>query len=214
MARNKYPEVTVNRILDASINLFLQKGYENTTIQDIVDELKDLSKGAIYHHFKSKEDIIEAVIDKLYDNVGLLDQIKNNTSLNGLQKLEQYMYLNTSSTKQKEVFDYCPNMLKNPKLLSRQLFSTMEDLAPILKDFIEEGIKDKSIKLENPKEASEVLAILCNIWVNPAIFKMNFEEFSSKVLFLKQVLDSIGLPVITDRILESLKELHTLISAK
>ena len=45
MARNKYPEVTVERILDVSQRLFLEKGYENTTIQDIVDELGGLTKG-------------------------------------------------------------------------------------------------------------------------------------------------------------------------
>ena len=56
MARNKYPEVTVERILDVSQRLFLEKGYDNTTIQDIVDQLGGLSKGAVYHHFKSKEE--------------------------------------------------------------------------------------------------------------------------------------------------------------
>ena len=64
MARNKYPEETVARILDVSLKLFLEKGYENTTIQDIIDALGNLSKGAIYHHFKSKEDILEAVCDQ------------------------------------------------------------------------------------------------------------------------------------------------------
>ena len=38
MARNKHPEVTEERILDVAQQLFLEKGYENTTIQDIVDE--------------------------------------------------------------------------------------------------------------------------------------------------------------------------------
>lgn len=52
MARNKYPELTRERILDTAERLFLEKGYENTTIQDIVDALGDLTKGAVYHHFK------------------------------------------------------------------------------------------------------------------------------------------------------------------
>ena len=56
MSRNKYPEVTVEKILDVSQRLFYEKGYEKTSIQDIVNELGGLSKGAIYHHFKSKED--------------------------------------------------------------------------------------------------------------------------------------------------------------
>ena len=52
MPRNKYPEQTVEKILDAAALLFLQKGYQNTTLQDIIDATK-LSKGAVYHHFRS-----------------------------------------------------------------------------------------------------------------------------------------------------------------
>lgn len=59
MARNKYPEETVEKILEAAKRLFLEKGYEQTTIQDIVDQLGGLTKGAVYHHFKSKADIRE-----------------------------------------------------------------------------------------------------------------------------------------------------------
>ena len=58
MARNKYPEETVKKILDVSHRLFREKGYDHTTIQDITDAL-GMSKGAVYHHFKSKEDILD-----------------------------------------------------------------------------------------------------------------------------------------------------------
>ena len=40
MPRNKYPEQTVEKILDAAALLFLQKGYQNTTLQDIIDATK------------------------------------------------------------------------------------------------------------------------------------------------------------------------------
>ena len=53
MARNKYPEQTVKLILDVATRLFVEKGYEQTSLQDIINETK-LSKGAIYHHFASK----------------------------------------------------------------------------------------------------------------------------------------------------------------
>lgn len=48
MARNKYPEQTVELILETARRLFLEKGYEATTIQDIVDGLGGLTKGAVY----------------------------------------------------------------------------------------------------------------------------------------------------------------------
>lgn len=54
MPRNKYPEETVKLILDTAARLFTEKGFEKTSLQDIMNETK-LSKGAIYHHFASKK---------------------------------------------------------------------------------------------------------------------------------------------------------------
>ena len=70
MARNKYPQETIHKILDVAQELFLTKGYEHTSIQDIIDGLGGLTKGAIYHHFKSKEEILSAVLDRLYAGKG------------------------------------------------------------------------------------------------------------------------------------------------
>ena len=66
MARNKYPEVTVEKILDVSQRLFLEKGYDATTIQDIVDDLGGLTKGALYHHFRSKQEIMVALSQRMF----------------------------------------------------------------------------------------------------------------------------------------------------
>lgn len=81
MARNKYPEVTVDKILDVSQRLFLEKGYDHTTIQDIVNELGGLSKGAIYHHFKSKEEIMDALGERMFVNNNPFEQVKQRTDL-------------------------------------------------------------------------------------------------------------------------------------
>ena len=64
MARNKYPEETVRKILDTAERLFIEMGYDRTSLQEIIDET-GLSKGAIYHHFASKEDIFYAVCDRI-----------------------------------------------------------------------------------------------------------------------------------------------------
>lgn len=47
MSRNKYPEEPVTLILDVAQTLFIDKGYEHTTMQDIIDNLGGLTKGAI-----------------------------------------------------------------------------------------------------------------------------------------------------------------------
>ena len=88
MPRNKYPEQTVEKILNAAAALFAEKGYAHTTLQDIIDAT-GLSKGAVYHHFQSKEEIAARVGDRLGTQVtGELARIRDDASLTGLQKLQ------------------------------------------------------------------------------------------------------------------------------
>ncbi|MDR1156687.1 MAG: TetR/AcrR family transcriptional regulator [Oscillospiraceae bacterium] len=68
MPRKNNSQQTISNIIDVAARLFAEKGYEQTTIQDIVDNL-GMSKGAIFHHFSSKEDIVEAVIGRHRDKL-------------------------------------------------------------------------------------------------------------------------------------------------
>ncbi|MGL5244416.1 MAG: TetR/AcrR family transcriptional regulator, partial [Sarcina sp.] len=198
MARNKNPEITINRILDAAMDLFLEKGYDNTTIQDIVDALGDLSKGAIYHHFKSKEEIIEAVIQKLYvsSDTEILE-IKQSTSYTGLDKLKQMLLMSLKNPGQEKLAIAAPNLMKNPRFLTQQLYNTIENIVPhVVEPIIKEGIKDGSIKSNNPKEVAEIFMILMNIWMNPAICYTTAEEFKNKFNFFRELVNSLGFPVL------------------
>src|SRR5690606_22626658 len=50
------------KILDKSFGLFLNENYDSVTMQQI-QEASQVSRGAIYHHFKSKEDIFKEIVD-------------------------------------------------------------------------------------------------------------------------------------------------------
>ena len=86
MARNKYPEETVKKILNTAISLFLENGYEKTSMQDIVNAL-GMSKGAIYHHFKSKEELFERAVLEFYARDDRFDAILKDETTSGLEKL-------------------------------------------------------------------------------------------------------------------------------
>lgn len=60
------PQHTRERILDAALNIFANKGYYNTRLDEIVDE-SDTSKGAIYFHFPNKERLFLALVDQFAD---------------------------------------------------------------------------------------------------------------------------------------------------
>lgn len=208
MARNKYPEVTVTRILDVSKKLFIEKGYDNTTIQDIINDLGDLSKGAIYHHFKSKEAIMDAITTREHENVSfLLKELSTDDKLNGLQKIKKLLYISLESSMQKVLLKVLPNLLKNPKLLVMQINVTMKIANDILEDFIRTGISDGSIKTDYPKELAEVIALIINIWLNPFVFEVTAEEAYRKCMFVKQMTEAMGLDIFDERIINAFNSL-------
>ncbi|RDY27755.1 TetR/AcrR family transcriptional regulator [Romboutsia weinsteinii] len=213
MARNKNPEITINRILDAAMDLFLQKGYDNTTIQDIVDYLGDLSKGAIYHHFKSKEEIIEAVIPRLYDSSdSQLLEIKTSTSYTGLEKLKKILLISLKNPGQEKLATAAPNLMKNPRFLTQQLYNTVESIVPnLVEPIIRDGVKDGSIVTDNPKEVAETFMILMNIWINPAIFYSTEEEYKNKFMFFRKLVADLGIPILDDSMLEVLEGYRAII---
>lgn len=207
MTRNKNPEVTVDRIINAATKLFFEKGYEATTIQDIVDELGDLSKGAIYHHFKGKEDIVEAVGSRAFSEVELQKSVSvweteidgAHTGLENIQKMVIYCL---KSPLQYQLMHAMPNILKNPKFLALQLEQSIRQVAPLLIPYVEKGIQDGSITTKYPGVVAEAFLLLSNIWLNPLIFYEPKEVFFQKIMLVKDMLDTVGFPVINDEMIE------------
>lgn len=215
MARNKHPEETVSRILDVSFRLFMEKGYEHTSIQNIIDNLGGLSKGAIYHHFKSKEDILVAVMDRITgESNRMLTRIRDSQGLNGKDKLKTIFKESIMRSVQNELFTVAPDFHNNPKLLFSLIHDTMEEVAPrYIQPIIEEGIADGSIRTEYPKQFAELVILVANVWMNPMIFDDSEEDAYHKFMLFDQMMKGFGLDIVDEEMMKRLKEL-TLIYQK
>lgn len=200
MARNKYPEVTVERILDVSQRLFLEKGYENTTIQDIVDELGGLTKGAVYHHFKSKEEIMDAVGDRMFFSNNPFEAVRGRTDLNGLQKLQEAVRLNQSDKERVRLTAQSIPIAKSPRLLQEMIVSNRKVLTPYFLELIEEGNRDGSMHTNYPREIAELLPLLTSLWLLPSVYPASREQMKRKFLFLGEMLEKMGVPLMDDSI--------------
>lgn len=200
MARNKYPEVTVERILDVSQRLFLEKGYENTTIQDIVDELGGLTKGAVYHHFKSKEEIMDAVGDRMFFSNNPFEAVRGRTDLNGLQKLREAVRLNQSDQERVRLTAQSIPIAKSPRLLQEMIVSNRKGLTPYFLELIEEGNRDGSMHTDYPREIAELLPLLTSLWLLPSVYPASREQMKRKFLFLGEMLEKMGVPLMDDSI--------------
>ena len=212
MARNKYPEETVNLILDVAFRLFMEKGYEHTSIQDIIDHLGGLSKGAIYHHFKSKEDILYAVMGRMTAESNLrLKEICDRTDLNGKEKVKTLFRLSLDRPVMEDVFTVSPNVYNNPRFLSSFLHEAVEESAPdYILPIIRQGIADGSITTEYPEQLAQLISLLANIWINPIIFEDSREETYRKFVIFDQVLKGLGLNIVDQEMLERMCDLSSI----
>ena len=163
MARNKYPEETVARILDAAQRLFLEKGYDQTTIQDIVDQLGGLTKGAVYHHFKSKEEILDAVGDRMFLQNNPFEAVRRRTDLNGLQKLREAIRLNQADSAAASVTVQSIPINRNPRILVEMIESNRRILTPYYLELLEEGNRDGSLHTDYPRELAELIPLLTSL---------------------------------------------------
>lgn len=207
LPRNKHPEETVQKILDASLQLFVEKGYEETTVLDIINNMGGMTRGAFYHHFKSKEEVFDALSDKLFDDNNIFKAAKNQTHLNGLEKLKYLINIGSfeENDRTKLSFSIMP-LLDSPAFLKKLIIDTNRNfIAPAYQEIIEEGILDGSIKTDNPKLLSELLTFITNFWMIPSIYPVNETETWEKIYFIKDLLEKIGLPILDDELIDRAK---------
>jgi len=203
------PEQTIKKIVSISTTLFLEKGYDKTSMQDIVNEL-GMSKGAIFHHFKSKEDIFGAVVtniahEQMAEFKNLLDAKMKN--LSAKDKLTQILSVGLNESENK-VFKILSERATDPKVILGIMKFNMEISAPLLADIMREGIDDGSISTLYPNECAEVLLLLVNIWCEPAIFECDIQAFRKRVEYFQFLMKASGADIIDSVLLDKFIKIH------
>lgn len=206
MPRNKNPEETVQGILTTALELFKTKGYEQTTILDIVDKM-GVSRGAFYHHFKSKEEVLYAILEGREDSSAQM-KIYNDPNLTGLEKIRA-LFLNQRSPDSKESSEDIELMymwlrlLKDPRLLSEHIKEMQGENLSWVNVLVEAGMEDGSIKKQDPQLLSELMFLLLHLWTVPTIYPTpTVELFERKIWMIKNILDGLGCPLIDENFIE------------
>ena len=198
MARNRNPEETRRKILEVSKELFLERGFDNTSIQDIIDGLGGLTKGVIYHHFESKNEILQSIISE--NNQQILNY--NWRGETGLEKIQNSLMDSFSNFEQQRLVYSASIMLRSPRLLGEQYLNLFSDFLPGIREKVFDGVKDKSIKTEYPEELADLIILTLNIWMGFQISIYTVEELKHKMNFIKLTFEGLGVQLITDEMME------------
>lgn len=164
----KEQEYRVKRgaILDAARRLVQAKGYEQMAIQDVLDDLQ-ISKGAFYHYFGSKQALLEALIDHLLDEgEQLLVAITHDPTLCALEKLQHFfVQLAQWKTAQKETFlGFLRVWYADENALVRHKLheARIKRITPWIAAIVRQGLEEGTFLTDYPDEVGQVIVSLLN----------------------------------------------------
>ncbi|MDF2841403.1 MAG: TetR family transcriptional regulator [Clostridia bacterium] len=179
-------------LMDMASMLFLSRGYEETSVNMIVEQL-GVAKGTFYHYFKSKEEILEAVLESYLDQYAEgIKAFLEESSINGYEKL-MFVLKNILSNNQgpehltKHVEDN-----KNARLHQMLDEKFYEKFYPIIVEILRQGIGEKIFHLQYPEEITQVLLLGIRAYMH--IHIPNFKDsqyMKTKLQALEEILGKV-----------------------
>ena len=157
----KDPEIRRAEIMDASMLLFMEKGYANTTTQDIVDKV-NISRGLLYYHFKNKEDILYCLVER-YSEKLLRDihVIVNDDDKTAIEKIRAFIDATIISTDNVSAegteLQKTVDLEENRYMLDKLSHKLIEKLTIYFESIINQGISEKVFSVKYPSETAEFL---------------------------------------------------------
>lgn len=179
----KKAEERRNEILDTADELFRKKGFDGTSTNDILEKI-GIARGTLYYHFKSKEDIMDALIDRY--NVRLLgkaQEIATDKSIPVIERIIRVvMALNISSESEngQEIIEHIhkpQNALMHQKIQK----VIINGVPPILTEIILEGIEQGIFSTPYPYECMEMIVAYTNTVFDDDMVTMTNEDLASRI---------------------------------
>lgn len=145
-------------LLNIAYRMFIEKGYENTSVDDIIAEA-GIAKGTYYYYFESKEATLEAVIEMMIEKA---ENIAKAALMNPVpipQKLASVVYAfqpNKDEIVITDVLERKENIVMHDKIGKK----IVEVAVPILSDIVREGIAQGIFACTNVEERVKMLLIM------------------------------------------------------
>jgi TetR/AcrR family transcriptional repressor of nem operon len=159
----KEEEYAVKRkeILDVAQGLIFSKGYEQMSIQDILDALK-ISKGAFYHYFDSKQALLDGIMDRMMDDAEqVLQPIVDAKDLPAIEKLQRYFAAGSRWKTERKSFmlDLLRVWYTDSNALVRQKQGTMaiQRIGPMLAKIVRQGIAEGVFTTAYPDQIGNMI---------------------------------------------------------
>lgn len=170
-----------NEILDAAEELFGTKGFDQTSTNDILEKV-GIARGTLYYHFKSKEDILDAMIERmtgqLMEGARLIAEDKKMSVWERLTK--SILALNVSSGIGHEVMEQV-HRPQNALMHQKMQTTLLSGINPILTGLVKEGIEAGIVQTSYPAEAVEMVMLYANVMFDD-LLEQTEEEKKQRIM--------------------------------
>lgn len=193
--KQREKERRIKEILESARDLFLAKGYENTTMLDIAEK-SELSRRTLYHYFESKEEISYIIMLEAYKTLKeMITQAKDLSKMNGIERLNAYQeiffnfyHYNFDQFAFTLFLDQKLGFFESPNEDARKCLSIMDNLITIIKNTLDQGVADGSIRaISNTKEAAVTMLTMIQstmqkIYVRKDWIKESFDVGDEQII--------------------------------
>lgn len=179
----KHAIIRKNEILDAAAILFEEKGYDGTSTNDILDAV-GIARGTLYHHFKSKEDIMDGLIARQMETIVSAAQ---NLAEDKNIPVEERMVRTILSLNVSEDKDGSKTMIEhlhkpqNALMHQKTNQIMMQRIPPILAGIIEDGIADGLFRTPYPLECMELTFVYLKTISDDGVFELSQEQLFARI---------------------------------
>ncbi|HEV3406770.1 MAG TPA: TetR/AcrR family transcriptional regulator [Candidatus Dormibacteraeota bacterium] len=167
MARTLNPAVHLVRreaFVDAALRLTQTKGYEQTSIQDVLDAV-DASRGAFYHYFDSKQALLEAMVDRIADGALVtVAPVVDDPDLAAIPKLERFFsgIAQFKTDRKALMVEFIKVWRSDDNAIMREKVrrTLVDRVAAILARIIEQGMGEGVFAIDSPGETAAILMMI------------------------------------------------------
>lgn len=180
-----------NEIIATAATLFAQKGYDQCSVNDILHAI-GIAKGTFYHYFRSKEDVLDAVVSQTTNRIVARIQETAGKDLMPEDKLFQVFLAMRADRKEDQALLQEMHKTENALMHQKNLVACVTELTPVLTRIVEDGIQAGVFRCAYPEQSIQIFLSAAFTLLDDGIFHIVPEKtgqlFDALVSMLEKML--------------------------
>lgn len=183
----------IDVILNSAEELMCKMESPNRDITvNMIAKNAGIGKGSIYYYFESKDEIIDAVIERSYKSAiqeyfALTE--KCDTTFEKVQRLFRSIVCKEFQDSRKNII-ISLHLQDDMLLHCKMMITAIQTVSPILEELLKEGVEEGSVHTESPHESSEMIVAMLTFLLNQSFFPSDAQGTYRKLKLYAQVLET------------------------